>query len=135
MIPKAIRRASLGHMGMPRPLASGECDITNLPSTANAVHVAVFHDPFRYPPGGRGFWHVGGGRWSRPRGTDGPAPHRYLGPTLGLRLVQGRGHGGAAHRLWQEVGMMMFWYGGASGRGGGGPGGGGGRAGLGGWGC
>src|SRR5262245_33685338 len=51
MIPKAIRRASLGHMGMPRPLASGGCDITNLPSTANAVHVAVFHDPFRYPRG------------------------------------------------------------------------------------
>jgi len=26
--------------------------------------------------------------------------------------VQGRGHGGAAHRLWQEMVMMMFWYGG-----------------------
>src|SRR5262249_57091906 len=79
--------------------------------------------PIRFAtPGGAGAsgtW--GGGRWSRPRGTDGPAPHRYLGPTLGLRLVQGRGHDGAAHRLWQEMVMMMFWYGGGWGWWEGGP--------------
>src|SRR5262249_61952739 len=83
-------------------------------------------------PGGRGFWHVGDGRWSPPRGTGGPAPHPYLGPTLGLRSVQGRGRGGAAHRLWQEMVMMMFWYGGRSGAGAGRRGGVGGGAGWGG---